>query len=134
MMLGVLGFGLLMGLGLPALDVYRDKVYHAHVWIERREIPTPTPNVHRVVYLTKADRAIRSPFWPRYWLHLRGHPSMNPPGCKPGKVQVELLCEFDHPDIYVGQNDRRRIRIPAELDSKRSRLDLESRQIGLGLR
>lgn len=85
----ILACALLLGLGLPAYEVYRAEEYHVHTGIDA-SVPTMV-----------AAGGIWPPFWPRYRRCLTGRPWRGRGPCGT-VIGYELeLCEFAHPEMRV---------------------------------
>ncbi len=88
--------GVALGLGLPAIEVYRFSDHHIHGSVQVRE-----GRADFVWQLT-----IQPPFWPRYWRRLLGRPWRQQPICGQGEGHIAEACEFEHPEIhYRATND-----------------------------
>lgn len=79
-----------LGLGLPAIEVYRTKDYHGHTGIDTARTPTLT-----------ARTWVEAPFWPRYLRRLCGQTWRNQPLCGPTPGYEAEICEFAEPDIKM---------------------------------
>ncbi len=118
MMAFVLILAVMLGLGLPAWHVYHKPEFHAHAWIDRLDPdhsqptymssvekmftkgkPVVLPAVTKVTYRTSIDPYIPTSFWHRYWNCLLPNSGITQTGCRPIGTQVQLMCEFDHPEI-----------------------------------
>ncbi|WP_165246862.1 hypothetical protein [Paludisphaera soli] len=85
----ILAFAAVLGLAIPAAEVYRTKEYHVHVGVDPKG-----PNV-------ASWGGIEPPFWPRYLKRLAGRPwrGVGPCGFATG-FEVDH-CEFAHPEMRV---------------------------------
>lgn len=85
----ILACAFVLGLAIPAAEVYRTKEYHVHIGVD----PT-RPGV-------TSWGGIEPPFWPRYLNRLAGRPwrGLGPCGFETG-LEVDH-CEFAHPEMRV---------------------------------
>ena len=87
----VLVLAVLLGLGIPAVQVGSDRAAHVHRWVTQKN--------GQVVTVNSAN--FRSAFWPRYWRCLLGRPWRRFPVCTTGEVYYAEVCEFEHPELMV---------------------------------
>jgi hypothetical protein len=90
----ILAFAVVLGLAIPAVEVYRAKEYHVHIGVD-----PSGPAVSNW-------GGIEPPFWPRYLKRLAGRPwrGVGPCGFDTG-LEVDH-CEFAHPEMRVEYGGR----------------------------
>lgn len=88
-MLLVLLIAIVLGLAVPAIEVYRAKEPHVHMGIDTRGAP-----------VLASWAGIEPPFWPRYLRRLSGRPWRRQP-CTFRTGYDSDRCEFAHPDMAV---------------------------------
>ena len=93
LMVAVLGFGLFLGLGLPAAEVYRSDECHPHAFID--------PSGKGIRGFVDVDENVNSPFWPRYLRRISGKPWKHQQICGGSRGRLEEICEFEHPDNFM---------------------------------
>jgi hypothetical protein len=86
----ILAFGMILGFGLPALEVLRTKKSHEHTFMGN----------NRGRWGLVID-FVDAPFWPRYWRRLLGKPWKERPFCQATPGRIEEVCSFDHPEIVI---------------------------------
>ena len=79
-----------LGLGIPAVEVYRTKEYHGHTGIDTRGTPT-----------LAGWAGIQPPFWPRYLKRLAGRPWKRQPDCGLVTGFIADRCELRHPEMVL---------------------------------
>ena len=87
----VLLSALLLGLGWPAWQIYREQDFHVHSAVDVRGT-TPTLTI---------DGGHVSPFWPRYWRRLVGRPYRQVPFCGPTPGFGAEVCEYSDPSMAM---------------------------------
>jgi hypothetical protein len=89
-MVGVLTIALLLGLGLPAYEVYQGRRGHCHVFVALLD------GKAQLDY----EAAILTPFWSSYALRLSGKPWKRRPICGSGKGRRFETCEIDDVNVF----------------------------------
>jgi hypothetical protein len=84
LMIIVLAFGLFLGLGLPAAEVYRSPERHVHAFLARSD---------RGAYWVNVDENVSGPFWPRLARRLSGKPWEYQRLCEGTRGRLEEICE-----------------------------------------
>ncbi|WP_435009255.1 hypothetical protein P12x_000507 [Tundrisphaera lichenicola] len=117
-MILILIVGLMLGLGWPAWQVYREKDYHVHTAVDVRGAGAS---------LTIMG-GMESPFWPRYWRRLLGRPYQGQPYCNPTPGFGAEICEYADPSMALrigGQvgyhNNSRQVEWMANYEANRAR-------------
>lgn len=90
----ILVIGVVLGFGMPALEVLRTKQSHEHTHMGN--------NRGRWGLVIEF---VDAPFWPRYWRRLLGKPWKEEPLCQPSPRRIEEVCSFAHPEIVVKKGD-----------------------------
>jgi hypothetical protein len=90
----ILVIGVVLGFGLPALEVLRTKESHEHTYMGSN-----TGRWGLVIEFVNA------PFWPRYWRRLLGRPWKEQPLCQASPGRIEEVCSFAHWEIVVRKGD-----------------------------
>jgi hypothetical protein len=90
-MAAVLIIGLSLGLGLPAAEVYRAEETHYHGFLARRADSRWAID----------QEEVPAPFWPRYWLRLRGKPWIRQPVCVPRPGKIDEVCDIVQPESFL---------------------------------
>jgi hypothetical protein len=80
---------LVLGLAIPAVEVYRTKEPHVHTGIDTTGVP-----------ILAAWGGIEPPFWPRYAKRLAGRPWRRQP-CGFNTGFEADRCEFAHPEMVL---------------------------------
>lgn len=85
----------LLGLAIPAVEVYQANKYHTHLGVDTSDPPS-----------LAGWGGIQPPFWPRYLRRVAGRPWRNQPcGFKTG-FECDR-CEFAYPDMVVRVGTRK---------------------------
>jgi hypothetical protein len=90
----ILMISVVLGFGIPALEVLRTKQSHEHTYIGN--------NRGRWGLLIEF---VDAPFWPRYLQRLLGKPWKEQPLCQASTRRIEEVCSFAHPEIVVKKGD-----------------------------
>jgi hypothetical protein len=86
----ILAFSIILGFGLPAIDVLRTKESHEHTYMGN--------NRRRWGLVIKF---VDAPCLPRYWRRLLGKPWKEQPLCQDSPGRIEEICSFAHPQIVI---------------------------------
>jgi hypothetical protein len=86
--------GVVLGLGLPAIEVFCTEESHEHTYVgnNRGEWGLVVEFVH-------------APFWPRYWRRLAGRAWRGQRLCQPSPGRLEEVCSLAHPEVVVVEAD-----------------------------
>jgi hypothetical protein len=90
----ILVISVVLGFGMPALEVLRTKESHEHTYMGN--------NRGRWGLVLEF---VDAPFWPRYWPRLLGKPWKEQPLCQASTGRIEEVCSFAHPEIVVKKGD-----------------------------
>ena len=85
----------ILGLAIPAVEVYRTKGYHVHMGINIQGPP-----------ILASWGGIQPPFWPRYLKRLSGRPWRRQPDCGFKTGFAADRCEFAHPEMVLKLGSR----------------------------
>jgi hypothetical protein len=89
LMIGLLLVALALGLARPAVEVWRDREIHGHVFV------MPNPNGAGL----GVDLNVASPFWPRYWRRVCGRLWKKIPLCDLEHAREAEVCNLATPGI-----------------------------------
>jgi hypothetical protein len=90
----ILLIGVVLGFGVPAIEVSRAKENHEHTWMGN----------NRGSWGLVID-FVDAPFWPRYWRRLLGKPWREQLLCQTSPERIEEVCSVAHPEIVLKKGD-----------------------------
>jgi hypothetical protein len=90
----ILVIGVVLGFGMPALEILRTKESHEHT-----SLGDSRGRWGMVI------ESVDAPFWPRYWRRLLGEPWKEQPLCRATPGRIEEVCSFARPEIVVKKGD-----------------------------
>lgn len=102
----VLLIAVILGLSIPAVDVYRTKEPHTHLGIDTSDPPR-----------LAGWGGIQPPFWPRYLRRLTGRPWRRQP-CGFVTGYDSDRCEFAYPDMVIVIGGRKVYQFDSDLGER----------------